>query len=74
MNVLVMRTIGRCWYVSRRPLPLLGAALLAGPHEVPHVVGEHAVLDQHVALRGRALVVDRERAPLAGVACRRRRA
>ena len=26
------------------------AALLAGPQVVPHVVGEHAVLDEHVAL------------------------
>ena len=41
------------------------ATLLAGAHEVPHVVGEHAVLDEHVALRGRAFVVDRVRAPLA---------
>ena len=43
------------------------APVLAGAHEVPHVVGEHAVLDEHVALRGRALVVDRVRAPLACV-------
>ena len=62
-----MRTIGRCWYVSRRPLPLLARPSLARAHEVPHVVGEHAVLDEHVALRGRAFVVDRVRAPLARV-------
>ena len=43
------------------------ASVLACPHEVPHVVGEHAVLDEHVALRGRALVVDRVGAPLARV-------
>ena len=42
-------------------------ALLARAHEVPHVVGEHAVLDEHVALRGRAFVVDRVGAPLARV-------
>ena len=62
-----MRTIGRCWYVSRRPLPLLGAALLPRAEEVPHVVGEDTLVDQHVALRRRALVVDGERAPLARV-------
>ena len=45
---------------ARRP------ALLARPEVVPHVVGEDAVLDEHVALRRVALVVDRERAPLAG--------
>ena len=39
--------------------------LLAGAYEVPHVVGQHPVLDQDVALRGCALVVDRVRAPLA---------
>ena len=43
------------------------APVLARAHEVPHVVGEHAVLDEHVALRGRAFVVDRVRAPLARV-------
>ena len=37
------------------------------PHQVPHVVGEHAVLDEDVAPRRRALVVDRERAPLVAV-------
>ena len=41
-----------------------GPALLAGPQEVPHVVGEDAVLDQDVALRRAALVVDAEGAPL----------
>ena len=41
------------------------AALLASAQEVPHVVGEDPVLDQDVALRGMALVVDADRAPLA---------
>ncbi len=40
-------------------------ALLACPNEVPHVVREHSVLDQHVALRGMTLVVEPDRAPLA---------
>ena len=33
---------------------------------VLHVAAQHAVLDQHGALRGRALVVDGERAAPAG--------
>ncbi len=41
----------------------LRAALLAGPEVVPHVVGEHAVLDEHVALGGVALVVDGDACP-----------
>ena len=40
------------------------AALLAGPQAVPHVVHQHAVLDQDVALGRAALVVDGEAAPL----------
>ena len=43
-----------------------GPALLARAQEVVHVVGEDAVLDEHVALGQRALVVDREGAPLLG--------
>ncbi len=43
------------------------ASFLARPHDVPHVVGEHAVLDEDVALRGMTLVVDRERSPLVRV-------
>ena len=43
-----------------------GPALLAAAQEVPHVVGEHAVLDEHVALGRRALVVDGQTAPLLG--------
>ena len=42
------------------------ASLLAGPQVVPHVVGEDAVLDEDVALGGRALVVDGVAAPLLG--------
>ena len=42
-----------------------GPPLLAGPQPVPHVVGEHAVLDEDVAGGRPALVVDGERAPLA---------
>ena len=41
------------------------AALLAGPQVVPHVVGEHTVLDEHVVLARVAFVVDADRAPLA---------
>src|SRR3546814_15093362 len=39
-------------------------ALLEAAQEVPHVVGEDAVLDQHVALAGSALVVDAGGTPL----------
>ncbi|GIU86329.1 MAG: hypothetical protein KatS3mg009_0844 [Acidimicrobiia bacterium] len=51
------------------PAPVAAArpALLARPQQVPHVVGEDAVLDEDVAPRGVPLVVDRERAPLARV-------
>ena len=49
-------------------VPARRAALLAGAYDVPHEIGEHAVLDQHVALRGVTLVVDRERSPLVRVA------
>ena len=41
-------------------------ALLARPQEVVHVVGEDAVLDEHVALGEGALVVDGEGSPLLG--------
>ena len=34
--------------------------------QVPHVVGEHAVLDEHVPLGGVTFVVEAERAPLSG--------
>ena len=47
-------------------MPLLARPCLRAD-EVPHVVGEDAVLDEHVALRRRAFVVDRVRAPLARV-------
>ena len=40
--------------------------LLAGPELVPHVVGEHTVLNQDVVAGRTALVVDGEVAPLAG--------
>src|SRR5690606_10858784 len=43
-----------------------GPALLAGAQEVPHVVGEDAVLDEDVALGHRALVVHGDGAPLLG--------
>ena len=42
----------------------LRATFLAGPEVVPHVVGEHPVLDEHVVLAGVAFVVDADRAPL----------
>ena len=45
--------------VARRRAPVVPA-----PQPVPHVVAQHAVRDQHVALRGMALVVDSQRAPL----------
>ena len=40
--------------------------LFAGPQVVPHVVGEHAVLDQDVVAGRAPFVVDGEMAPLAG--------
>src|SRR5512132_182616 len=46
-------------------VPALLAAFLPGADQVPHVVGEGTILDQHVPTRRRALVVDRVRAPLA---------
>ena len=46
---------GRC-RTTARPSP-------AGPQPVPHVVGEHAVLDEHVALGRAALVVDGDGSP-----------
>ena len=48
-------------------VPAAGAPLLPSADEIPHVVGEDTVLDQHVALRRRAFVVDRVRAPFARV-------
>ena len=59
-----MRTSGRHWYDSRRPLPEECRPSLRRLEPVPHVVGQHAVLDEHVARRGASLVVDLERAPL----------
>ena len=43
----------------------LGTAFLACPEVVPHEVGEHTVLDEHVVLAGVALVVDADGTPLA---------
>ena len=61
-----MRGSGMCLKDSRRPLPVERWPHQLGVEAVVHVALEHAVLDEHLALAGVALVVDVDGAAAVG--------